>query len=44
MSVKSDIICDEEVVAETLENEMPLIKKYGYGTDVSDLINIKSSF
>jgi hypothetical protein len=44
VSVKSDIIWDEEVVAETLENEMPLIKKYGYGTDVSDLINIKSSF
>lgn len=43
VSLKSDIIWDEEVVAETLENELPLLKKYDYGTEVSDLINIKSS-
>tara|TARA_B100001059_G_scaffold167295_1_gene166894 strand:+ start:780 stop:1436 length:657 start_codon:yes stop_codon:yes gene_type:complete len=41
VSTKSEIIWDEKVLAETLENEIPLLKKYGYDSDASDLVKIK---
>lgn len=41
VSTKYEIIWDEKVLVETLENEMPLLKKYGYETDASNLVKIK---
>ena len=41
VSRKSEIIWDEEVLNETLTNELPLLKKYGYQADARDLVKIR---